>query len=346
MAEPTTKTEFKAWCKRKLGYPVIDINVDDDQVDDRVDEAIQYWNTFMQNGQQRTYLKHQLTTEDVNRSSTNTVETATARGIGASEVSTSALSGAVLQNATSVTLADATNFPATGSITIAADATPNAAETVAYTLKTGNVLTTAALANDHADGAAVTLNVTAEWKIGQDYIPMPDGILSVLRILPFTNRGNLNMFDIRYQLRLNDLYDFSDISVIHYQMTMWQLDLLDMILVGEKPIDYNQIGNRLYINMAWGDDLDVGEYIIIECYRKLNAEEYTQAYNDFWLKRYATALIKRQWGENLIKFTGVTMLGGVSMNGETIYNEAIREIGELETEGRLTWEEPLLFDIG
>ncbi|SVC13353.1 uncharacterized protein METZ01_LOCUS266207, partial [marine metagenome] len=206
--------------------------------------------------------------------------------------------------------------------------------------------TTAALANNHATGAAVTLNVTAEWKIGQDYIPMPDGILSVLRVLPFTDRGNLNMFDIRYQLRLNDLYDFSDISVIHYQMTMWQLDLLDMILVGEKPIDYNQIGNRLYINMAWGDDLDVGEYIIIECYRKLNAEEYTQAYNDFWLKRYATALIKRQWGENLIKFTGVTMLGGVSMNGETIYNEAIREIGELETDGRLTWEEPLLFDIG
>ena len=346
MAEPTTKTEFKAWCKRKLGYPVIDINVDDDQVDDRVDEAIQYWNTFMQNGQQRTYLKHQLTTEDVNRSSTNTVETATARGIGASEVSTSSLSGAVLQNATSVTLADATNFPATGSITIAADATPNAAETVAYTAKTGHVLTTAALANNHADGAAVTLNVTAEWGIGQDYVPMPDGILSVLRILPFTNRGNLNMFDIRYQLRLNDLYDFSDISVIHYQMTMWQLDLLDMILVGEKPIDYNQIGNRLYINMAWGDDLDVGEYIIIECYRKLNAEEYTQAYNDFWLKRYATALIKRQWGENLIKFQGVTMLGGVSMNGEFIYNEAIREIGELETEGRLVWEEPLHFDIG
>ena len=175
---------------------------------------------------------------------------------------------------------------------------------------------------------------------------MPDGILSVLRILPFTDRGNLNMFDIRYQLRLNDLYDFSDISVIHYQMTMWQLDLLDMLLVGEKPIEFNMISDRLYINMDWDDDMDVGEYIIMECYRKLNAAEYTKAYNDFWLKRYATALIKRQWGENLIKFQGVTLLGGVSMNGETIYNEAIREIGELETEGRLVWEEPLLFDIG
>jgi len=346
MAEPTTRTEFKAWCKRKLGYPVIDINVDDDQVDDRVDEAIQFWNTFMQNGQQRVYLKHQLTTDDVNRAKTNTSETATAIGTGASNETTSTLNGAVSAAGTSVTLADATNFPTTGSITIAADATPNAAETVAYSAKTGNVLTTSALANNHATAAAVTLSVTADWKITQGYLPMPDGILSVLRILPFTDRGNLNMFDIRYQLRLNDLYDFSDISVIHYQMTMWQLDLLDMLLVGEKPIEFNVISDRLYIDMAWADDLDVGEYIVIECYRKLNAGEYTKAFNDFWLKRYATALIKRQWGENLIKFQGVTMLGGVSMNGETIYNEAIREIGELETEGRLTWEEPLHFDIG
>ena len=346
MAEPTTRAEFKAWCKRKLGYPVIDINVDDDQVDDRVDEAIQFWNTFMQNGQQRTYLKHQLTQEDVDRAKTNTSETATAIGTGVSNVATSTLNGAVVATATSVTLTDATNFPTTGSITIAADDTPNAAETVAYTAKTGNVLTTAALANAHVDDVAVTLSVTAEWGITQGYLPMPDGILSVLRILPFTDGGNLNMFDIRYQLRLNDLYDFSDISVIHYQMTMWQLDLLDMLLVGEKPIEFNMISDRLYINMDWDDDMDVGEYIIMECYRKLNAAEYTKAYNDFWLKRYATALIKRQWGENLIKFTGVTMLGGVSMNGETIYNEAIREIGELETEGRLTWEEPLLFEIG
>ena len=346
MAEPTTRTEFKAWCKRKLGYPVIDINVDDDQLDDRVDEALQYWNTFMQNGQQRMYLKHLLTADDVQRSKTNVTETATAKGTGASEVATSTLDGAVLQNATSVILTDATSFPTQGSITIAADATPNAAETVAYTAKTGTTLTTSALANNHASGATVTLNVTADWSIGQDYIPMPDGVLSVMRILPFTDRGNLNMFDIRYQLRLNDLYDFSDISVIHYQMTMWQLDLLDMLLVGEKPIDFNHVAGRLYINMAWSSDLEPPEYIIIECYRKLNTAEYTQAFNDLFLKRYATALIKRQWGENLIKFQGVTMLGGVQMNGETIYNEAIREINQLEEQGRLTWEEPTMFDIG
>jgi len=323
MAEPTTKTEFKAWCKRKLGYPVIDINVDDDQVDDRVDEAIQYWNTFMQNGMQRIYLKHKLTADDVQRAKTNAEETAVAKGTGASEISTSILGTAASSAATTVTLADASTFPTQGQIKIAADGT-NAEEIVTYSAKTGNVLTTSALTLDHLVGSAVTLYVSATWGIGQDYIPMPDGILSVLRILPFTDRGNLNMFDIRYQLRLNDLYDFSDISVIHYQMTMWQLDLLDMLLVGEKPINFNVHAGRLYIDMAWATDMDIGEYIIMECYRKLNTAEYSQAYNDLFLKRYATALIKRQWGENLIKFQGVTMLGGVQMNGETIYNEAQR----------------------
>ena len=281
MAEPTTKTEFKAWCKRKLGYPVIDINVDDDQVDDRVDEAIQYWNTFMQNGMQRMYLKHKLTADDVQRAKTNAVETAVAKGTGASEISTSILGTAASSSDTTVTLADASTFPTQGQIKIAADGT-NAEEIVTYTAKTGNVLTTSALTLDHLVGSAVTLYVSATWGIGQDYIPMPDGILSVLRILPFTDRGNLNMFDIRYQLRLNDLYDFSDISVIHYQMTMWQLDLLDMLLVGEKPINFNVHAGRLYIDMAWATDMDIGEYIIMECYRKLNTAEYSQAYNELF----------------------------------------------------------------
>ena len=154
------------------------------------------------------------------------------------------------------------------------------------------------------------------------------------------------MFDIRYQLRLNDLYDFSDISIIYYQQVLWQLDLLDMILVGEKPIEFNVNCDRIYVNMDWDSDMSVDDYLIFEVYRQLNPSEFTQAYNDFWLKRYATALIKKQWGENLIKFQGVTMLGGVTMNGEVIYNEAKEEIATLEEQGRLTYEEPVNFDIG
>ena len=119
-----------------------------------------------------------------------------------------------------------------------------------------------------------------------------------------------------------------------------------MLLVGEKPIEFNVNAGRVYVNMAWDTDIAVGDYIVFEVYRKINPSEYTQAYNDFWLKRYATALIKKQWGENLIKFQGVTMLGGVTMNGEVIYNEAKEEIATLEEQGRLTYETPVDFDIG
>ena len=340
MAIPNSKATLKSWCKRKLGHPVIEINVDDDQVDDRIDEALQYFYTFQYNGMQRVYLKHKITQADVERANVNETETATD-----GNQLTSTTSGALTAGGTSVTLADASQFPASGTITIATDGT-NPAETVAYTAKSGNVLTTAALASNHDSGSTVTSVHQVTWSTGQAYIPMPDSVQSVLRVLPFSDRGNLNMFDIRYQLRLNDLYDFSSQSVIHYQMTMMHLDFLDSILIGEKPIQFNIHQNRLYINMDWGDDISVGEYIIIECYRKLDPSTWTDVYDDLWLKKYATALIKRQWGENLMKFNGITMLGGVTMNGDTIYNEAKDEIIRLEEESKLTWEEPLLFDIG
>jgi len=271
MAEPNSKATLKDWCLRRLGAPVLDINVDDDQVDDRLDEALQYFFTFQYNGMERAYLKHVITTEDVARADTNETETVT----------------------------------------------------------------------DDADSG-----VSTEWKQGKGYLVIPDGVLSVLRVLPFSDRGNLNMFDVRYQLRLNDLYDFSSESIIQYQMTMMHLDFLDMILIGEIPIQYNVHANRLYLNMDWGQDMSLGEHLIIECYKKINPVTFTDIYNDLWLKKYATALIKRQWGENLLKFNGVQLLGGVTMNGEMIFNEAKDTIQRLEEESRTTWEEPLHFDIG
>ena len=340
MAIPNSKATLASWCKRKLGYPVIDINVDDDQVDDRLDEALQYFYTFQYGGMQRVYLKHLITQADVDRANVNTDETAT----DGNQITTT-LNGAVVAGATSVTLTSVAGFPASGTITIATDGT-YPAEDVVYTAVTGNVLTTASLATNHDSLSGVTSVEAIEWSIGQAYLPMPDSVQSVLRILPFSDRGNLNMFDIRYQLRLNDLYDFSSESVIHYQMTMWQLDLLDMILIGEKPIQFNMHQRRLYINMDWGDDVEIGEYIIIEAYRKLDPTIWTDIYDDLWLKKYATALIRRQWGENLMKFNGVTMLGGVTMNGGAIYEAAQQEIQLLEEQSKTTWEEPLLFSIG
>jgi len=189
-------------------------------------------------------------------------------------------------------------------------------------------------------------SITASWLEGNGFIPVPDSVLSVVKVFDFTDKNTTNMFDVRYQLRLNDLYDFSSESIIHYEMTMQHLDFLDHILVGEKPIRFNQHQNRLYIDMDWNQDVNVDDFIIIECYRKLDPNSYTDVYNDIYLKRYATALIKRQWGANLSKFEGVQMLGGVTLNGAKLFEEAQADIEKLEEQIQLAYELPPNYMIG
>ena len=271
MAIPTSKSTFKEYCLRSLGKPVIEINVDEDQVDDRIDEALQYFAQYHYDGVERVYLKHAITQAEIDRAGTNSSETAT----------------------------------------------------------------------DKVDNS-----ITAAWTEGKGFIPVPDSVMSVIKIFDFTDKNTTNMFDIRYQLRLNDLYDFSSESIIHYQMTRQHLDYLDHILVGEKPIRFNQHQNRLYIDMDWTNDLAVGEFLIIEAYRKLNPDTYTDIYDDIYLKRYATALIKRQWGANLSKFEGVQMLGGVTLNGAKLFEEAQADIEKLEEQIQLAYELPPNYMIG
>ena len=271
MAIPTTKATFKSYCLRALGFGVIDINVSDDQADDRIDEALQYFAQYHYDGIEKMYLKYQVTAADITRAATNTTTTAT----------------------------------------------------------------------DTIDNT-----VTASFGEGNGFIPMPSAVVSVLNIFPFDDQATNNMFDIRYQLRLNDLYDFSSTSIIQYQMTMQHLDYLSHILVGEKPVRFNQHQNRLYIDMDWANDISAGEYLIIECYRKIDPASYTDIFDDIYLKRYATALIKRQWGANLSKFSGVAMLGGVTMNGETIYTQAQEELERLEEQIQLSFETPIDYMVG
>ncbi|HIC76898.1 MAG TPA: hypothetical protein EYO89_03420 [Candidatus Dadabacteria bacterium] len=161
-----------------------------------------------------------------------------------------------------------------------------------------------------------------------------------------SDRHSMNMFDIRYQLRLNDLYDFSSTSIIHYDMVLRHLDFLDHILVGEKPIRFNQYNNRLYIDMDWKHDITADEHLIIECYRKLDPTVMTDVYNDIYIKRYTTALFKKQWGANLSKFDGVAMVGGVKLNGEQMYSQSLQDIEKLEEEIRGTYETPVTYMIG
>ena len=192
----------------------------------------------------------------------------------------------------------------------------------------------------------VDSSITAAWLDGKGFIPVPESVLSVVKVFDFTDKNTVNMFDVRYQLRLNDLYDFSSESIIHYEMTMQHLDFLDHILVGEKPLRFNQHQNRLYIDMDWSQDVNVDDFIIIECYRKLDPNTYTDIYNDIYLKRYTTALIKRQWGANLSKFEGVQMLGGVTLNGAKLFEEAQADIEKLEEQIQLAYELPPNYMIG
>ena len=260
MATPNTRETLKQYCLRALGQPVIEINVDDDQLEDRIDEAVQYFQQYHYDGIRRTYLKYQYTQADKTRITGNSSETATKN------------------------------------------------------------------------------SVSTDWKEGNNFLVVPDSVISVINIFPFSDKGNLNLFDVRYQLRLNDLYDFSSTSVINYDIVLRHLDFLDHILVGEKPLRFNQHDNRLYIDMDWTNDLQVGEYLVIECYRKLDPATYTDVWDDIYLKRYTTALFKKQWGANLSKFGGVQMIGGVTLNGVEIYQQAMDDIMKLETEIRSTYE--------
>ena len=265
MAEPASRANLKEYALRALGKPVIEINVDDDQLEDRLDEALQYYAQYHYDGIRRTYLKYKLTAADKTRLSAINGETESATDLKDNSVSTT-------------------------------------------------------------------------WYEDRNFLVVPQSIISVINIFPFSDKGNLNLFDVRYQLRLNDLYDFSSTSVINYDIVLRQLDFLDHILVGEKPFRFNQHDNRLYIDMDWKDDLQVDEYLIIECYRKLDPTTYTDVFNDIFLKRYVRSLFKKQWGANLSKFNGVTMIGGVTLNGQQIYTEALSEIDKLEAEIRSTYE--------
>jgi len=260
MANPTSRETLKQYCLRNLGKPVIEINASDEQLEDRIDEALQYFAQYHYDSIRRTYLKYEYTSADKTRITGNSSETATKNSI------------------------------------------------------------------------------STDWTEGNNYLVVPESVISVINIFPFSNKGNLNLFDVRYQLRLNDLYDFSSTSIINYDVVLRHLDFLDHVLVGEKPLRFNQHDNRLYIDMDWTNDLQVGEYLVIEAYRKLDPDTYTDVYNDIYLKRYTTALFKKQWGANLSKFGGVAMVGGVTLNGVEIYSQALQEIEKLETEIRSTFE--------
>ena len=299
MAKPNTRSTLKDYCLRNLGKPVIDINVDEDQIEDRIDEAVQYFCQYHTDGVERMYLKYKVTADDKVRLRKNKEFNVIEKGTYADNIELESGTNTVLEG--------------DGDL-IKEDGTPL-----------------------HTEDSTI---VETTYEETQNYLVIPDAVISVINIFHLSDRANLNMFDVRYQLRLNDLYDFSSTSIVHYEMTMRHLDFLDHILVGEKPIRFNALSNRLYIDMDWQEDIDADEYLIIECYRQLDPAQHTNMFNDIYLKRYTTALIKKQRGQNLSKFNGTAMLGGVTLNGPELFSSAVSEVQKLEEEIRLNYEEP------
>jgi len=319
MATITTRTALKDYCKRRLGFPVIDINVDDDQVEDRIDESLEFFQQYHFDATEKVYIMHYTTQTDIDRKYIDLSQSSgTANTITGSNVVTGY----------------ATNF-----------ASEFTAGYSRITIGGANRLVVS-IANN------TSLTVDSNFSTNNDYVPITNetdsnAIIGVNKIFSITDSAaTVNMFDLRYQLRLHELYDFTSTSYVNYVLTQQHLRTLDMLFTGEVPLRFNRHQNRLYIDFQWGEDIEVGEYLMIECWKIVNPESFPLVYDDRWLKRYTTALIKRQWGINLKKFGGIQLPGGVQLNGQQIYDEAVAEINDLEEKIQSYFEEPPMFILG
>jgi len=281
MAQPTTRQELIDYCKRKLGAPVLEINVADEQIDDLVDDAIQLFQERHFDGVYPTFYKYKITQNDIERG----------RSPG--------------------------NNSVVGLVT---------------TTVTTNIV-----------GTATTFSYTEN----SNYLQVPPNIIGVNKIFQFDGNNAItnNMFSIKYQLFLNDVYSFGALEILSYAMVKTYLEDLDFLLNTQKQIRFNKRQDRLYLDIDWGS-ISVGTYIIIDCYSTLDPNDYTRIYNDSFLKPYLTSLIKRQWGQNLIKFQGVKLPGGIELNGRQIYDDGQKEIDALMEKMSNTYELPPFDMIG
>ena len=317
MASPTSRQGLIDYCLRKLGHPVIEINIDDDQIEDRIDEAFQFYRDFHFDAIENVYLSEQITASLVQITGVN------AASFSNSEKVTGATSGATSYVYKNVS---ANRFQVKNT-----SGTFTAGETI----------------SGSTSGTSSTLSSITLGNFDNKYLTMSDAVVSVSRVLPFSSRTRgIDLFDVRYQILLNDLYSIQSTDLIYYSQVKTQLNLINDLLVGQKPIRFNRHQNRLYIDMNWNDDLEIGDYVIVEGARILDPDTFTDVYNDGFLKRYATALIKQQWGQNLKKFEGVQLPGGVTLNGQKIYDEATEEITSLREEVKDTYQLPIDFFTG
>ena len=277
MSKPNSRATLKDYRLRRLGYPVLEINVDDDQIDDLTDDAIQYFQERHFDGIERVFLKHKLTAADITTAKTTQTTSSATTGIN-------------------------------------------------------NGITS----SGNSDSFLETNN----------YLKLPDHVIGVEKVFKMDqNTISSGLFNIKYQIFLNDLYYYGALDLMNYAMTKTYLEDLSRLITPDTQIRFNKKQHNLYMDIDW-NQISADTFIILDCYRLVDPGTATDVYNDFWLKRYLTALIKKQWGQNLIKFQGVMLPGGIQLNGRQIYDDAIKEIEEIEYSLKTEYELPPLDLIG
>ena len=348
MAQPTTKAELKDYCLRRLGAPVLEINVDDDQIDDLIDDAIQLFQERHFDGVERMFLKHKLTASDVARFRGLDQEQLLGTATGA------VLTVKVVEQGTGYTTGTTAAYTGGTGTSATFDITAKDGQITEVEVSAGG---TNYLVEDEitftGGGGNAKIEVTGvqeqtEWEERDNFLQIPPQVLGVNRV--FGVKGSnirSNLFGLEYQLFLNDLYQFGSVDILSYFMTKTYLETLDMVLNNGAfiPFRFNRRSDRLYIDTD-RLMLDEGSYLIIDCHRLLDPQSYTEVYNDPFLKKYTTALIKRQWGQNLIKFKGAQLPGGITMNGRELYDDGNTEVLKIEDEIISKYELPPNWEIG
>ena len=285
MATPSSRSELADYCKRQLGAPVLEINIADEQVEDIMDDAIQFFQERHFDGVSQSFLKYKISQDDIDRGLAN-------------------MRGTSGDKRTGITTETATT-------------------------------------------EIVGVSTTFTFYENSNYLQVPPEIIGVTKIFHYDGANTItnNMFSVKYQLFLNDIYFWGATEMLTYAMTKTYLEDINFLLTTQKQIRFNQRMDRLYLDIDWGG-VTVGDYFVIDCFRALNPHDYARVYNDSFLKRYTVALMKRQWGQNLLKFQGVKLPGGVELNGRQIYDDAQKDLEIIREQMSNMYELPPLDMIG
>ena len=289
MSTPSSRSEFKQYCLRQLGAPVLEINLADEQCEDIIDDGIQFFQERHFDGCARMFLKYQITQADIDR----------------------------------------------GQATAKAGSDKGSA----------GIVTTTATAP--ASSGISTVAVDFDWTENSNYLQVPSSVVGVFKVMHFDGANSItnNMFSVKYQLFLNDIYYWGSTEVLTYAMVKTFLEDIEFALTTQKQIRFNKRMDRLYLDIDWGS-VTVGDFLVMECFRVLDPNDYGRVWNDSFLKPYVTALMKRQWGQNLLKFQGVKLPGGIELNGRQIYDDGEKDLDRIREIMSSTYELPPLDMIG